>query len=127
MIKQVPVNDGNGQTTVMTHDTYEVTKKLVQVVLPALATLYFALSKIWGLPKAEEVMGTITAIAAFLGVCLGISANRYNASDAPHDGKLVVVKDPGGVQQFQLQLDGDPEDLAEKDAISFKVKKTNAA
>lgn len=41
-------------------------------------TLYFALASIWGLPYAEEIVGTITAIDAFLGVLLGISTHNYN-------------------------------------------------
>ena len=43
-------------------------KNLAQIYLPALATLYFALASIWGLPYVEQVVGTITAIDTFLGV-----------------------------------------------------------
>ena len=41
-------------------------------------TLYFALAGIWGLPCAEEIVGTITAVDTFLGVILGISTHNYN-------------------------------------------------
>lgn len=62
----------------MTNKTYDVLKFLAQIVLPAAGTLYFALANIWGLPMGEEVVGTITAVDAFLGAILGISTAQYN-------------------------------------------------
>lgn len=47
-------------------------------LLPAVGTLYFALAGIWGFPYGEEIVGTITAIDAFLGAILGISTYKYN-------------------------------------------------
>lgn len=38
-----------------------------------------------------------------------------------YDGQMVVGKSDGGGKLFSLELNGDPEDLEEKDAISFKV------
>ena len=60
---------------------YDILKFIAQIVLPGLGTLYFALSKIWGLPLGEEIVGTITAVDAFLGLLLGISTNTYNANN----------------------------------------------
>lgn len=57
---------------------YDVLKKIAQYVLPALGTLYFAIASIWGLPYGEEIVGTITAVDAFLGALLGISTYQYN-------------------------------------------------
>ncbi len=62
----------------MSNKVYDVLKWIAQIVLPAIATLYFALAQIWGFPYAEEIVGTITAIDAFLGVLLGISTAQYN-------------------------------------------------
>lgn len=62
----------------MGNKTYDVLKWIAQILLPALATLYFALSKVWALPYGTEVVGTITAIDAFLGALLGISSAQYN-------------------------------------------------
>ena len=56
---------------------YDVLKYIALIGLPALGTLYFALSGIWGLPYGEEVVGTITAADTFLGVLLGISSATY--------------------------------------------------
>lgn len=62
----------------MSNKTYNVLKWIALVVLPAIATLYLALSGIWGLPYGEEIVGTITAADAFLGALLGISSAQYN-------------------------------------------------
>lgn len=64
----------------MSNETYDFWKWVAQIVLPAVATLYFGLATIWGLPHGEQVVGTITAIDTFLGVILGISSNQYNKS-----------------------------------------------
>lgn len=61
----------------MSNKTYDILKWVAQIVLPALGTLYFALSAIWGLPYGEEIVGTITAIDAFLGALLRISTAQY--------------------------------------------------
>ena len=60
---------------------YDVLKWVSQVALPALATFYFTLSQIWGLPCVGEVLGTITAIDTFLGVLLGISNVQYHKNN----------------------------------------------
>ena len=57
---------------------YDTLKWLCQIVIPAIATLYFSLSGIWGFPYGEQVVGTLTAVDTFLGVCLGISTFQYN-------------------------------------------------
>lgn len=56
---------------------YDILKWIAQFLLPAVGTLYFALANIWNLPHGEQVVGTITAVDAFLGVLLGISSNAY--------------------------------------------------
>ncbi len=56
---------------------YDTLKWIALVVLPAIATLYFALAGIWGFPYGEQIVGTITAIDAFLGALLGISNVMY--------------------------------------------------
>jgi hypothetical protein len=42
--------------------------------------LYFALAQIWGLPYAEQIVGTITAVDAFLGAILRITTIKYEKS-----------------------------------------------
>ena len=62
----------------LSNKVYDVLKFIAQILLPALATLYFALAKIWGFPYATEIVGTISAVDAFLGALLGISTLQYN-------------------------------------------------
>lgn len=62
----------------MKNETYDILKYIAQIVLPATATLYFALAKIWGLPYGTEIVGTISAVDAFLGALLKISTDAYN-------------------------------------------------
>lgn len=63
----------------MSNKTYDVLKFTAQILLPALATLYFAIASIWNLPYAEQIVGTITAVDTFLGAILGISSKNYNS------------------------------------------------
>ena len=62
---------------VLKNSVYDVLKWIAQILLPAIGTLYFALASIWNLPYAEQIVGTITAIDAFLGAILGISTMQY--------------------------------------------------
>ena len=64
----------------MSNQVYDVLKWIAQILLPAIGTLYFALAGIWGFPYGEQIVGTITAIDTFLGVCLGISSDNYHKS-----------------------------------------------
>ena len=63
----------------MSNKMYDVLKYIALILLPALGALYFALAKIWGFPYATEIVGTISAVDAFLGALLQISTNKYNA------------------------------------------------
>lgn len=65
----------------LSNKAYDVLKWIALYLLPAIGTLYFALSGIWGLPYGEEVVGTITAVDTFLGVILGISSATYNKTN----------------------------------------------
>ena len=62
----------------ISNKTYDKLKWIAQYLLPALATLYFAVAGIWDLPYANQVVVTITAIDTFLGVILGVSTAQYN-------------------------------------------------
>ena len=63
----------------LSNKVYDILKYIALILLPALGALYFALAKIWGFPYATEIVGTISAVDAFLGALLQISTNKYNA------------------------------------------------
>ena len=69
----------------MENKTYDILKYVAQILIPAIATLYFSVSQIWGLPYGEQIVGTLTAVDAFLGVCLGISSDNYHKSIGDSD------------------------------------------
>jgi len=62
----------------LSNEVYDILKFIAQIVLPAAGTLYFALAGIWNWPYGEQIVGTITAVDAFLGALLGISTAAYN-------------------------------------------------
>ena len=70
----------------LSNSNYDWLKWVAQIFLPALGTLYFALSQIWGLPYGEQVVGTVTAVDAFLGALLGISTKIYYKNGGELDG-----------------------------------------
>lgn len=106
--------------TIKNDKLYDALKYIAQIVLPAVATLYFALSQVWGFPYGPEVVGTIAAIDTFLGVLLGISSASYHASDARFDG-AVNITETEDKKLFSLDIPGDPYELEKKDTILLKV------
>ena len=110
---------------ILSSRAYGFAKHLVQVVIPAFASLYFGLAAIWDLPASEEVVGTLAILATFLGLVLGISSNNYESSGAAYDGALVVTKHPDDSATFVLELNDDPTILDGKESIRFKVQNAN--
>lgn len=90
----------------MKSPTYDRLKWVSLVLLPALASLYFALGQVWQLPHVEQVVGTITIIDTFLGLLLGKSSSNYaKFTDSPQViGDLVVMQDPDGVPTGRFRL-----------------------
>lgn len=116
--------ENNQKAPFLNGKVYDYTKFLAQVFLPALGTLYFALAGIWGLPSAQEVMGTILAVDAFLGVLLGLSQLQYSKSDAKYDGVMEIIPREDGSKTFSLGLNDDPHALIGKESVTFKVDTT---
>lgn len=100
---------------------YDRLKLTVLIVLPALGSLYFGLSQIWGFPAGEAVVGTISLISVFFGTIVDQASSRFKQSGA--DGQLVVNEDPNAEEPFSLELHHELPDLAEKDQIMFGVKR----
>ena len=63
----------------MSNKVYDVLKYIALIVLPAIATFYSGLSKVWtGIPYPVEIPGTIMLVDALLGALLKISTDQYN-------------------------------------------------
>lgn len=102
---------------------YDFLKPVAQIWLPAAGTLYFTLAQTLGLPAAEEVVGTIVAVDAFLGTILGVSTAKFNNAENPagkYDGQMIVSSTPE-TTTYTLALNDDPTILADRKDVSFKV------
>ena len=115
----VPTNTNNNNF--LSQKWYDRLKWLAQYFIPAVATLYFALAAIWGLPYGEQVVGTLTAVVAFLGVILGISNHQYKASGAYADGVL-RIDSTENKELYKLEFNGPLEAIKDREAITFKIE-----
>ena len=66
----------------LSNKTYDRAKFTALVLLPALGTFYFAIAGIWGLPYAEQIVGTFAAADTLLGALLGISSKIYKNKES---------------------------------------------
>lgn len=107
--------------------SYDTIRNAALVYLPGLATLYFTIAQITGLPYAEEVVGIIAAVTVFLGITTKVSKSNYNASPenqrvtvGPPDGEVVITTHEDG-DSFLFKPDTDLEGLKSKDSVTLKV------
>jgi hypothetical protein len=103
---------------------YDFLKNLVQLILTPLGTLYFTLAMIWGLPAAEEVVGTVGALVTFGTITLRLSKASYNNSDLRYVGETWVnYTEDGPKRVFNVTADTiDPD----KKTLEFKVLESSA-
>lgn len=106
----------------LSNEQYYLLNSLAVIILPALGTLYFALAQIWGLPGGEQVVGSIVAVDAFLGVIVKVGENSYNKSASRYSGSL-NVSEQAEKTVYSLELNHAPEELAQRDVVTFKVNK----
>lgn len=62
---------------------YEILKWIALIALPALATLISVILPLWNIcdeSVVTAIVGTITALATFLGTLLGVSTMKYRKS-----------------------------------------------
>lgn len=107
---------------VLPSNVYDKLKPVAQIWLPALAVFYASIGALWGLPRVDEVVGTIVALDLLLGTVLGISSAQYNKSDARFDGAIVVT--PGEVEDTtNVRVKLDPAAIEQKDEVTVKVER----
>lgn len=69
---------------------YNILKWVALIALPALATFWGVIGKVWDLPYTMQIVTTITAIATLIGALIGVSTMTYNKEkDGEADGKTV--------------------------------------
>ena len=116
------MTETNRPKVVLSDPAYKTANSLVRTLLPLLGTLYFALSMIIHGDASVWVLGVILFLCLFFGTALVQSDKNRRVV---YDGEMVIVADRGGVRTFSLEVAGDPDDLALKDVIVFKVQKTS--
>lgn len=58
---------------------YDILKWILMIVVPAFITLFTLLAQTWGWQiPTEAITATITGVATFVGVIIGISTHYYN-------------------------------------------------
>lgn len=61
----------------MNNKIYDILKWVAIIVLPAASTFVASVFPLWGLPFADAIAQTITAVGAFLGAVLMVSNFSY--------------------------------------------------
>lgn len=106
----------------LSNKIYDQLKFVAQILLPALGSLYFSLAGLWGLPAAEQVVGTVVVVDTFLGVLLSLNTQTYNQSDAKYDGAIHLGEIDGNQRSFRLELPIAAADIENAKEIVLKVK-----
>lgn len=105
----------------ISNKAYDWLKFIVQVLLPGVGTLYSALAVFWGFPKAFEVVGSLAAIATFLGLFLGLAKKSYNQSDSKYDAELLVTPERNMFDSKKKM-----EELEQMDEFKVKVREVDS-
>lgn len=108
---------------ILTGKVYDFFKNLALIYLPALGTFYATLAPIWHLPYADQIIGTILAVDTLLGVVLKISTITYDKKEK-FAGTIDIETMPEGKKVFSLNVDGNLDELDQKEEITFRVNKT---
>lgn len=97
---------------------YDMLSNTVKLVLPALGTLYFTIASVWGFPYGDQVVGSLAAIATFLGVVLTVAKRGW--SDVM-DGSIVVNQTDPDKDVYSIELNGPIEELTANKSVALKV------
>lgn len=107
----------------ITDPMFNTLRLLVELVLPALGTLYFSLAELWALPEPYKVVGTIVAVTTFLGVCLKLLRHNYEKSEAKYDGEFVVNETDPMKDVFRLEVGTPFGQITNQDELRLKVRR----
>lgn len=77
---------------ILSKKSYDVLTWIAQLLLPAVATLYYALAVVWHFPYPDQIVATIMAIDTFLGMLLGFSTSQFHKYVA-----LDTIEKPAGM------------------------------
>jgi len=106
--------------------TYDLIRRIVEIILPGAGAFYFGASTIWGetvFPNPDKVVGTITLLVVFLGLILSLSRKNYTAPEtATPVGSFVINTTEVDRPPYRIEADLTLEELEAKKTITFDVK-----
>lgn len=106
----------------LNNNVYDALKWVALVLLPALGAAYFTIAAIWGLPNAEQVVGTIVCLDTLLGALLGVSTATYNKTTPAFDGTVIVNTTNPAKDLYTFDLGDNLERLPEMKTVVLNVK-----
>lgn len=112
---------------------YDRLKWVAQIFLPALGTLIFALSGVWGFDTTGKIVGTITAVDVFLGLLLKKSNENYIGDLAAlhqaemsnpenFDGDLFISPGEGENPDLTAAWNEHPDEFKDKETVTLRVQ-----
>ena len=110
------------QPNILGSKVYDTLKWITSIVLPAIATLYLALSQTWGLPHGEKIAATIMLVVTAMGSILQVSASQYKKTG---DGTITIDTSDPEKDRYHLALDIPIDEVTKRDQIVFKVDSQN--
>lgn len=119
------MSESSAKTPLLSDGIYSKLKHTASIVLPAVSALYIALAQVWHFQHVEEVVGSLTAVNAFIGALVALSTRTYNNSDAKYAGEIKVTDD-GLKKTASLVVNGDPEDMLKMEEATFKISDTGS-
>lgn len=116
-VEYTPVKDH-----LLSNTLYDRLRLLVELILPAIATLYVSLAQIWSWPNETEVLATSAAASVFLGVLIKLGDKSYSNSEEKYAGSFKLV-DTGDEDSFyRINLSVPMHKIESKSDIIFKVE-----
>ena len=104
----------------LSNKAYDLLKWIAMWLLPGIATLWLTLGKIWSFPYTTEIGATVSAIDVFLAFILGLSNKNYEG-----DGTLLVDTSDPEKDVYNLEVNGELSELANKKSVTFMVNEKN--
>lgn len=104
--------------------TIKQLRLLVELFIPAFATLYFLASLVFDL--AHWFLGFVVLTDLFVGTILYLGEKTFYSHDGNFDGRMIIRTKDDGSKDYMLELKSFPEDLDEREFITFSVGKVIA-
>lgn len=108
-------------TAILNDRNYHYVRQSATIILPAIGALYFTLGQLWGLPRVEEIVGTIAALNIFAGVWASVAKKIYDDTGGKYDGTLILEETDEGTTMHMREVDMVA--LLDKNEITFKIDK----